>query len=113
MFVNWGSGRATCPLCGKRIETTEFQVTYQGYRQSARNHLGCLVKQAEFLVERGFPNPLQKVADIAGADGWDGYRVLAEMKEIVERRQRERENSTKPCITDSEDQGKKLQESGL
>jgi hypothetical protein len=77
MYVHWGSGRAKCSICKQKITDREFQVSYRGYKQSESCHILCLVGKAKELWKE---LPL----------AFDGEKILAEMKEFVERGQREK-----------------------
>ena len=54
MFVSWGSGRAKCNICLKKIEKTKLQVFYRGYRQSAYCHLDCLIAIGANLIKERY-----------------------------------------------------------
>lgn len=42
-----GSGRAICKRCGKIIEKGANQVVGEGYNDSVRMHLDCLLKDIQ------------------------------------------------------------------
>ena len=76
MYIVWGSGRARCCRCEKKIRKTKLQVVYRGYRQSAYAHLDCLIADGT----RYLNDQLKK-----GKVSIDTLMTIAEMKAYIEK----------------------------